>query len=522
VIGLRLTFTAGRYHATGWDHHVNEGVPEWPPAPWRILRALAAGSYRLTDGEREGVPKLVERLTALPVYRLPPSATAHIRHYMPTDKAPVKVIDTFVAVGDGARAPEEVLVWWPNLELSEHERELLQRLSEQIGYLGRAESWVEVSVTDVGEHVLPNAQPRAVDKANEKDTVRLLAVQHADELATWRKRWESMANQPGKQKKSGPALPASVWDVLNVDTSDLQRERWSQAPGSCWVEYELDESPRVQPQPRRRRGTGPQGAMFLLRSAVLPTIAQTLPVAERMRSAAMRAAEQLTPSGRVPEQLSGKDEREVPLSGHGHAYFLPLARRSREGREQIDRVLVWARDGLDDDTWASLQHVVASRRRLRGSADGHPLQLILAGHGDFRELRAMLAFDPARPTDGSWLDCSREWVSATPFVPPKFWKLRRGQLIDAPEDQLRWLIDEVVGHAVEKIEQYPCPSSDAFGWNHFVRVRKKDRSRLAARPGLGFKITFANAVSGPIALGYGAHFGLGLFRPFSSKRDAAR
>lgn len=31
--------------------------------------------------------------------------------------------------------------------------------------------------------------------------------------------------------------------------------------------------------------------------------------------------------------------------------------------------------------------------------------------------------------------------------------------------------------------------------------------------GYGFRITFPDSVDGPLALGYGAHFGLGLFIP---------
>ena len=37
---LRMEFPWGRYHATPWGRNVNEGHPEWPPSPWRILRAL--------------------------------------------------------------------------------------------------------------------------------------------------------------------------------------------------------------------------------------------------------------------------------------------------------------------------------------------------------------------------------------------------------------------------------------------------------------------------------------------------
>ena len=39
---LAIRFPLGRYHANPWDRSVNEGAAEWPPSPWRILRALVA------------------------------------------------------------------------------------------------------------------------------------------------------------------------------------------------------------------------------------------------------------------------------------------------------------------------------------------------------------------------------------------------------------------------------------------------------------------------------------------------
>jgi CRISPR-associated protein Csb2 len=251
--------------------------------------------------------------------------------------------------------------------------------------------------------------------------------------------------------------------------------------------------------------------VFLLESAVRPSIDQTLVIAERMRSTVMALAKKRTEA--VPRQFSGKDHDDAPLTGHEHAYFLPLARHGSDGRKVIDRMLIWARDGFSPDAWACLQQLASSGRRLRGQADEHPLELILAGYGDFDHLCKMLPVRPERPHDGSWLGPSRTWVSATPFVPPRFTKVRRGQVIDTPADQLRWLIHEVLGHDVSKIE--PDKAKGTFGWNRFVRVRKKDRSRPAGRDGWGFRITFAEPVRGPIALGYGAHFGLGLFCPES-------
>ena len=84
---IAFDLIAGRYHATGWDHHVNEGTIEWPPSPWRILRALIAAAYR-AGAPMEGVRNLIDRLTGLPRYRLPEAVAAHVRHYMPTNGKP--------------------------------------------------------------------------------------------------------------------------------------------------------------------------------------------------------------------------------------------------------------------------------------------------------------------------------------------------------------------------------------------------------------------------------------------------
>jgi len=37
---IELAFLNGRFHATPWGRHVNEGAPEWPPSPYRLVRAL--------------------------------------------------------------------------------------------------------------------------------------------------------------------------------------------------------------------------------------------------------------------------------------------------------------------------------------------------------------------------------------------------------------------------------------------------------------------------------------------------
>jgi len=73
---IEVAFHAGKYHATPWDRQVNEGAVEWPPSPWRILRALISTWYYKMQGEidEETIYHIILKLSSLPSFFLP-SAT---------------------------------------------------------------------------------------------------------------------------------------------------------------------------------------------------------------------------------------------------------------------------------------------------------------------------------------------------------------------------------------------------------------------------------------------------------------
>lgn len=144
---LAITFTAGRYHATPWGQHVNEGGVEWPPSPWRLLRALLAVGFAKQEwpGDPGDIPSVArgmfEQLAMHPPsYRLPRGGVAHTRHYLPITEGKAskttKVLDTFLRLNDN----EPLLIHWP-VELSADEHLTLTTLAAGLGYLGRAESW---------------------------------------------------------------------------------------------------------------------------------------------------------------------------------------------------------------------------------------------------------------------------------------------------------------------------------------------------------------------------------------------
>ncbi|HRW81880.1 MAG TPA: hypothetical protein P5049_00350, partial [Methanothrix sp.] len=54
-------------------------------------------------------------------------------------------------------------------------------------------------------------------------------------------------------------------------------------------------------------------------------------------------------------------------------------------------------------------------------------------------------------------------------------------------------------------------AGERIEWSSFRRARTCGDGRRAGSAGYGFRIEFAESVRGPVALGYGAHFGMGGF-----------
>ena len=103
------------------------------------------------------------------------------------------------------------------------------------------------------------------------------------------------------------------------------------------------------------------------------------------------------------------------------------------------------------------------------------------------------------------------FASRTPFVLPRHRK--RG---DEPEDQLvrelRLRGLPIPGQIERTMGPLGLAESDTPPWSAFLRHRRYDELTTGY---YGFRIEFAEAVSGPLLLGYGCHYGLGQFVPYA-------
>lgn len=482
MIAIAFRFRASRFHATQWGRHVNEGVAEWPPSPWRILRALVS-VWLLTMPEvpPTTVVPILERLaTELPGFHLPDATAAHTRHYMPLEKADDRtlVIDSFVVTGPG----DAVVAIWPSLDLAPEQRDVLARILANQGYLGRAESWCDGYL--VAAPPVVNCLPLAEGTMppGDWDIVRVLV----------------------------PRTPLRLKELC-VETADLRGKGKVDPPGAQWRQYIRPTdclSSKHEPVSAPARAQQPTVVRYVLAGKVLPLVIDTVRVAELARQSAMSQYGRAN-GGAASPILSGKAPNGVPLEGHQHAFYLPTD-EDEDGR--IDHLTVWVPAGLDEKEL----HALASVQTLNRGGGRPEVRLAFLACAQKEE------FGDTVPI----LRTALVWRTATPFVLNRHIK-RRGpsgekRLVDGPAEQVRTELNRRPDFAtpVEAVDHVGPP--EIRGWRtvyplEFYRWRRSDPPSGGA---FNFRLSFREPVAGPISLGYACHFGLGLFVPTDPEEDA--
>lgn len=491
MLALRITFPAGRYHANPWDRHVNEGEVAWPPDPWRLLRGLiATWHHKVKHGAGHGEATLVGLIESLadslPEYALPPASHSHTRHYLPQWRRGDRslVFDAFAAVDRDS----PLYVRWPDLGLPEEQIALLNDLLAAMGYLGRAESWVDAR--RVEETPPPDCVPGddPVDPETGElrgEVVDLFAPVPAGEYAERRSLFLSDAK---KSKKLVETLPEGLVAALSLDTADLQKQGWSQPPAARRVSY-LRPVDALRPKRRAHKTAPPRAttARFLLIGKPLPRVEDSVRIGELMRLALMGRAKARLGEAAIPSVFSGHD---LPAdSHHRHAFFLPW---DADGDGRLDRIVLHVPAGFE----GAERRVIQDLRRI-WQRDGGEWRLVLEGVGE-------------NEAGGELTGVSNRWVSVTPYLHP--WHVKKRFRV---EDQIRRELRQrglPEPTRIEQLDSIPVGSQERRPI-HFHRFRSKRGLSQPDRRGSFWQIQLAEPVAGPLALGFGCHFGLGLFRP---------
>jgi CRISPR-associated protein Csb2 len=544
MIRIAISFPSGRYHATPWGRHVNEGAPEWPPSPWRLLRSLVATWKRKLDDQlsQADVQPILAALAEPPEFALPPASVGHSRHYMPRfTKGPgdkTLVFDAFVALP----RESEIIFIWPKAELSDKEREHLTLLVTHMNFFGRADAWCDARLLNEHEArgVEVNCAPLDENGISaDAEPVRVLCADPGTafsnkEFFQIERKTSAKGKVTEKRKRTADAYDPD-WHLC-AETLWLHAERWSDPPGSRWMQYaRRKDCFKIVPAhaTRRRERLAFQIARFALDSTVLPLVTETLPVAEAARRNLMGIFGARFPhadgsKGRS-RVFAGKDENGHAIEGHTHAYYLPT---DEDGDGRLDHLTIVASGGFGEKELKALDRFREIKSREREES-GHPLRVLLLGLGRLEDYKPF----PLKP--------SRGWISATPFLAPRYPK-KNGTRRDSPEvlaspvaflettlrEELARLIarrPDLGSIAAEQIAIQPlldangvfriaAHQGDPVGLRpiQFKRYRQKRGDDGGNRRSGFFKITFPIPVRGPIALGHSCHFGLGLFVPVDS------
>ena len=225
----------------------------------------------------------------------------------------------------------------------------------------------------------------------------------------------------------------------------------------------------------------PDSVRFRLAGEVVPPFRLAHQVAERARRATLGRARSLYGADGVPVCLSGHTGG-IRATAHRHAFWLP---EDADGDGRIDHLTVHA-PALDAAALAALlaADIAIHSRRERWRGHWHWI-----GRHD----------DPEAPS--ALFALAAEWLTITPYYQP--WHAKRGF---AQDDMIR---RECAARGLPPLLAVDLIGSGA----ELPRWRWRESAPPASARGTAWRLVFAAPVRGPLALGYGCHFGLGQFGP---------
>jgi CRISPR-associated protein Csb2 len=497
---LRQEFPLGRFHATPWRvNPFDDPYGEWPPSPWRLVRAVTARWYQWArEVEREPDLAQLEKLQSALckstyAFHLPPDARkgSPLRQYHPTEfgwrpagrkKAGMRSYGTSLVQDNYWCVPPESAVWW-FIEGDCWTKDLVEALDQclsRMTYFGRAETLTRIRVVGSGGQI-PEANCTLADQRT-AGTVPVLS----------------------------PLATAKREDIQRT-TDDSEVVGRTVPPGARWLYAVRPPRPAVR-EHGRFPITRPDCHLmqFAIGWNVAPDPRRIVRLTSRFRGAVIRELLRLktgdvsAPWGRVDHDaresiadMVGKDANNVPLKGHRHTEFFVWCEESVP-----TRLLVWrgARAFDADEQKAILRAAVPDVSWAAAGSDAAEWKLRLIPLD--RDVPAPPGFDN---------QASAVWESVTPYVLPRH-HLRGGKerQRESMAEQIRREL-QYRGVAVDvQVESVGPPVWVSV---HVPRGESTRRAFIGDKRGQMIRLRFEAPVTGPIRLGHSSSFGLGLFRP---------
>lgn len=503
---LRQEFPLGRFHATPWRvNPFDDPHGEWPPSPWRLVRAITARWYQWSrEAEKEPDLADLERLQgalceSTYTFHLPPDARrgSPLRQYHPTEfgwrpgekkKAGARSYATSLVQDNYWCLSTVTPVWWviKGESWTSHLVGALGQCLVRMTYFGRAETFTRIRLADPHDII-----PAANCTLAEHRTAGAVPVLTPLVTAT-RSDIERTTDDPESEGRTVPPGARFLYAVRPAASAARERRRTpAHRPDCHLMQFALGWN--VAPDPR---------AIVRLTSRFRGAVLRDL---LRLKTRDASATWTRVDAG-VRESIAdmvGKDANNAPLMGHRHTEFFVWCQDDRP-----TRLVVWrgARP-LDADEQDAL--LLAASRDVSWAAAGPD--------ADEWKVR-LIPLDrdvPAPPGfDG---EASSTWESVTPYVPPRH-HLRGGKEREGESmaEQIRRELQQRGFAAPAQVEILGSPTWVSV---HVPRREVDRRAFIGDRRGQAVRLLFPLPVNGPIRLGHSSSFGLGLFRPGPSHRQ---
>lgn len=500
-IVLRQEFPLGRFHATPWRvNPFDDPHGEWPPSPWRLVRAVTARWYQWAreaetpPDEAELESLLIALCKSTYAFHLPADARkgSPLRQYHPTEfgwrpaekkKAGMRSYGTSLVQDNYWCIPPESPLWW-FIEGKGWNDELCARLAqclERLTYFGRAETLTYICVADPTE-TIPSPNCTLADKRTTGAVPVLMPLDNATRADI-----ERVADDPESVKGNVPPGARFLYAVKPPRLPSRERRKPpAHRPDCHLMQFALGWN--IAPEPRAivRLTSRFRGAVLkeLLHIKTGDTSSTWSKVDADLRE--------------TVADMFGKDANGAPFKGQRrHTEFFAWCEGS-----QPTRLIVWRGARAFDADEQSAILLAASRDVSWAAANSN---------GDEWKVR-LVPLDRDVPAPPGFDTCSSAvWESVTPYVPPRH-HLRGGKERDG-ESLAEQIQRELEHRGITEQVKIELDGSPVWMSVHVPRREASKREFIGDRRGQKVRLHFATPVAGPIRLGHSSSFGLGLFRP---------
>lgn len=470
MLTIEVTLLHGTIRAGAADDLALTGAEapgEWPPSPARLVAALIAGDgtrqrCRVTEGSELVA---LERARPPVIHADPDGLVARsplLERYVVLNEPADNTVQGYPARTSGIARPgtrlspchPSLAYVWDDLDLGVETIGALRARAARIGYLGCADSPVRVKV----HNQAPSAQVPAT---------------------VWR---------PDPSGETVLPVPFDGYvEVLDV-AYDLFTEGRQVRRSWFRSEHERYAAPTDGDAPDE-----PRGVMVGLRFDAPISGRRVVAVTETLRAAILDLyqREVAGPRGEVPAVLHGHDTE----AGRQHAHFLALPDVGhRHARGRIHGAAIWLPDDTADDVIDGVRHAAWHLSELV-----KPGALRVGARPWAGEPRPRAAV-PAR-----WQGRSRRWVSVFPVIHERFVR-PQPTLADVAE----WCAHAGLTETPVAVHQSRVPLVRGGASLHPHEAARTGQPRM---PYSHMELAFDRPVAGPVVIGRGRQFGLGLCVP---------